>query len=1411
MSAEQLLSELRALDVRLFVEGDRLRCSAPKGRLTADLEKRISIYKPELLLSLRSSAKQALTISKRPTITDGAPLSFAQERFWFLQNFDPGTTAYNITASYLILEPIDRIVLELALRVLVERHEILKTRFIEQDGAPIQDIQHDLRPQLEFHDFIDLADHEKENACNDFIQTTSKWQFDLEKAPLLRVALIRCSENEHLVVLTMHHIICDAWSIGIFFDELKSISDAIAQGRALRSPKLPIQYSDYALWEREQRTARQLSSQIDYWKSKLKGSPRYLDLPLDYQRSASTTYEGKLHRFQLGEHTSQTLRTLAWQEGATPFMVLLTVFKALLFRYTAQRDIVVGTPVSTRTHSELEHLVGCFINTHVLRTELPAGITTRELLKRVRATVLESLDNADVPFETLLTELVVERDLSRSPLFQVGFILQNTPMAAAFNVVQGGTTFDMTLYMWESNGLIGGCVEYNSSLFDPETISCFADCYVTLAFEMAAQPDSPMERISLLTPAQEERWFGKYNGEQTAIPNLCTHAWIEEQAEKTPDAIAVVFEQEELSYRELSERSNRLARRLRALGVGPNRLVAICLDRSLDLVVALLAVWKAGGAYVPLDPEFPMKRLAFMLEDSAATVLVTESRLLEKLPQALPAMICLDREVKTLQRESNAPLDLTVTPDDLAYVLYTSGSTGKPKGVKIAHRSLVNFLFSMQKLPGIDSTDRLLSVTTLSFDIAGLELYLPLVSGAQVVISPRATTLDGTALMNLMRDSKITLMQATPMTWRLLLEAGWKGTPGLKVLCGGEALTRDLADQLVATGSEVWNLYGPTETTIWSTRWRVTPQNERVPIGLPIANTTVDVLDEYGHPMPIGVSGELYIGGDGLAQGYLLRDELISERFIHSTFHDGQRLYRTGDLARRLPGGELECLGRVDHQVKLRGYRIELGEIEAALERHPAISQAVVVMREDRVNDQRLTAYITTTEVGIPEVAELRKELQSLLPGYMVPSAFVQLNAFPLTPNRKVDRKALAAPEYRPRFVSDDSGRIGHLGTIEQTAPDDDDLSRSRYVPPSSHVEFVMTEIWRDVLNIDRVGVLDNFFELGGHSLSAAKLVSRLRAALGMDLPLRCVFIDPTIAGLSRHIAYDPATREYRYTSEIPKWNCLVPAQPKGTRIPLFFVAGYQNPDDTLMILSRLIPNLGMDQPVFGFRPRWVEGNNEGYTSVEEMAREFLKELRAVQPKGPYLLGGYCVGGIAALEIGRLLMKEGEEVKLMVFLDTERPTTMRIFLTDLYFLRQRISHIQDVLLEILRGGDRSRVQILRDLLRRKFKIASSQETREADHFYQTKVRYRRLLYSYPPKQYPGRITLILNETLARVDKDLGWTGIAQEGLEVHASPGDHITILTKHNKELAQVILKSIDKALGEPSLQESRAEVGLA
>lgn len=909
-------------------------------------------------------------------------------------------------------------------------------------------------------------------------------------------------------MLTFHHIIFDGWSFGVVQKEVAALYKAFSSGEPSPLPDLPIQYADYAVWQRQWLQGEVLESQLSYWKRHLAGAPAVLELPTDRPRPAVQTFAGRVLTFTLPKALLASLRSLSRREGVTLFMTLLAAFKVLLSRHTGQQDIVVGSPIANRTRVEVEGLIGFFVNTLVLRTDLSRSPTFREVLKRVREVTLGAYSHQDLPFEKLVEELRPERDLSHTPLFQALFVLQNAPMSPPelagvslqpYQVRRDTSMFDLSLFLYETEEGLYVAAEYNTDLFEAATIERMASHYRTLLEGVAADTGQPITSLPLLQEAERRQLLVEWNDTASEYPReQRLHQLIEAQVEKTPEAVAVVFEGQQVSYAALNRRANQLAHHLRRLGVGSEVLVGLCMERSVEMVVALLGILKAGGTYVPLDPEFPRERVAFMLADSAAPLLVTQQRLLPELPAHRAQVLCLDTDWPSIARESSDNLTPLGNPEQLAYVLYTSGSTGQPKGVQIPHRALVNFLASMQQQPGISEKDVLLAVTTLSFDIAGLELYLPLTAGARVVIASRETASDGQALGEAIERSAATIMQATPATWQLLLAAGWAGQPHLKVLCGGEALPLDLAQQLLSRCGQLWNLYGPTETTIWSTISQVTAVEEKISIGRPIANTEIYILDEQRQPVPAGVPGELCIGGDGLARGYLNRPELTAEKFIAHPFSSapGARLYRTGDLARYWSDGRIEHLGRLDFQVKLRGFRIELGEIEAVLRQHEAVAEAVVVAREDRIGEKRLVAYVVAQGKAEPSTGELRNHLHTKLPDYMIPSSFVCLPSLPLTPNGKVDRRALPTPE---------------AGQME---------SKESYVAPRTQTEETLAGIWAQLLDRKQVGIHDNFFDLGGHSLLATRVVSHIRGALHVDVPLRLLFEFPTVSKLAEHLEF---------------------------------------------------------------------------------------------------------------------------------------------------------------------------------------------------------------------------------------------------------------------------------------------------
>ena len=1027
------------------------------------------------------------------------PMSFAQQRLWFLDQFEPGNTLYNIVWPMRLRGHLNVEALGQSLNEIARRHEVLRATFRTIDDQPLQVIAPWQHIPLVIEDLTSLSTDEKEAEIQRLAQDAAETPISLQQGPMLRARLARLADEEHALILTLHHIVGDRWSRGIFFRELGALYEAFSQGKPSPLPELPLQYTDFAVWQREWLSGNNLEKQLSYWKQELAGAPASLELPTDRARPALASFHGRVYSFDIPREQMEALNAFSRREGVTLFMLVLAAFQGLLARYSGQEEVVVGTPIANRNRAELEDLIGFFANTLALRTSFAGNPTFRELLARVRETALGAYAHPDLPFEKLVEELNPERSLSHSPLFQVllavqnapkeelrlsGLTLQNIPVRAT------GSKFDLALFLTETADGARGRLEYNTDLFEEQTVARMAGHLQQLLREAAANPDRRISDYELLTESERRQLLLEWNATSTHYPNRCVHELFEEQTRKTPQSVAVQFGSECLTYAELEARSNQLARYLRRQGVDSENLVGLYLDRSLEMMVALLGVLKAGGAYVPLDPAFPKERIRFIIGDSGVTTLITQTHLLSSMPEHSASVLMIDSDWHRISGESAEGVFSGAVPKNLAYVLYTSGSTGKPKGVEITHSAAVNFLLSMQRAPGFTPADTILAVTTLSFDIAGLELFLPLVTGGRVVIAGRDDTLDPARLMERMRDSACSVMQATPALWRALIAAGWSGSARLKVLCGGETLPPDLAQALLPRCAELWNMYGPTETTIWSTIHRVTSADGQVPIGRPIANTQVYVLDAHRQPTPPGVAGELYIGGAGLARGYLRRDELTRERFVASPFAPNARLYRTGDLARWLLEGGLEWLGRLDHQVKVRGFRIEPGEIEAAIKRHPAVGEVVVVARED-AGDKHLVAYFVAARPPADLVDQLRTLVRAACPEYMVPAYFVRLDALPRTANGKLDRKALPAPD---------------LGA---TGP------RAQRVAPRTPTEQTVMAVFSAVLERTDFGVDDSFFDLGGHSLMAARLMAQLRAVSGVDLPLRSLFECPSVVQLA--------------------------------------------------------------------------------------------------------------------------------------------------------------------------------------------------------------------------------------------------------------------------------------------------------
>jgi amino acid adenylation domain-containing protein len=1056
-------------------------------------------------------AGRAVTAAKIPSRKPGepSPLSFSQQRLWFLDQYEPGSPVYNVSKAFRLHGALHVQTAGRALTAVVARHETLRTTFATLDDEPVQRVSSPPSAvPLPVVDLTGSSPDQRDSNLQRLIFEEARRPFDLSQDLMLRARLYRLDDRDFALHLTTHHIVSDASSMEILLREFSAFYSAFFRLAPPPLSALTLQYADYAIWQRQCLSGTQLNDDVAYWKEQLRGIPTLLELPTDYPRPAVETFRGQRLMHRLPLPLTAALKRVARGEGVTLFMTLLGAFQLLLGRYSGQDDVVVGSPIGGRGLVELEVLIGLFVNTLPLRTNLAGDPTFRELLSRVREVTLGAYTHQDLPFEKLVEELRPPRRLSHSPIYQVMFSAQDPVeselqlpgiTAVPIPLDPGTAKFDLTVFLFDRDDELEVCAEYRSDLFREATIHRMLGHFTTLLEAVAADPDRSISTLPLLKQTERQQLLAEWahgRGADQEPParsreSECFHARFEAQARRTPERLALVFGDVRFTYRELNEDANRLARFLCGLGVGPEVVVGLCLNRSPSMVLALLAIAKAGGAYVPLDPQLPVTRRTFILDDSGASILVTETALLQSLGTPAIPVVCLDADSPRIDRESAENPRSDITGAHLAYVMYTSGSTGKPKGVEIAHRALNNLLQSMLIEPGLTAEDVVLAHTTVSFDIAAVELILPLMVGGLIVLVDRDTAADGERMGQLCRQHAVTVLQATPATWKLLLEAG--PLPArLKALTGGEALSPNLAETLVAQGAELWNLYGPTETTVYSTCERVESISP-VCIGRPIANTEVYVLDRHLQPVPVGVPGELYIGGAGLARGYRNRPELTAERFVPHPFRKDKdaRVYRSGDLARWHADGRLECLGRTDYQVKIRGFRIELGEIEAVLSRHPLVRACVVVATEDIHREKRLIAHVVPAGGKRMEIRSLRRWLADELPDYMNPSAFSILSSLPRLANGKLDRSALPVP---------DSDRPG---------------DERPYAAPHSPIEKLLADIWSEVLGVHRVGVHDNFFELGGHSLLAMRVVMRARGVFGVELSVRAVFEAPSVSKLS--------------------------------------------------------------------------------------------------------------------------------------------------------------------------------------------------------------------------------------------------------------------------------------------------------
>jgi amino acid adenylation domain-containing protein len=1304
-------------------------------------------------------------------------LTEAQREVWLASQMSEAANCALIeTVSVHLHGEIDVEKLRQAVQGAAGRHEALRTTFTSDGQYQVISPCKPLPVPI-----MDLSAREPERRAaelDDLLAAEGRTPFDLVNGPLFRTSILRLAEGHHVLILSGHHLVFDGWSSGLLLREIGQIYTAAVSGEMVRLPE-PMRLGEYAAELASPGFRTESETAESYWLHQLEPMPSPLELPADRSRPAVNCYHGSRRVRRIAPELTAHLRRLGAKHGCTLYATLFAGFAAMLRRLSGHEDLVVGMTAAGQSQLGNPCLVSHCVNTLPVRIATPGAMPFREYLGQVRRTLFDAYDHQSSTFGRLLQNLPIHREPGQVPLVAVLFNLDRQADDLKFGHAEFAVEtnprsfyqFDLGFNVVETRDDLKIECDFNTDLFDPETIDRWLGHYETLLASAVDAPERALATLPLLSAAEREEMLVGWNATRfDYAQDRCAHQLIEEQAQCTPEAVAILAGERRLTYREMNAQADRLADRLRAVGVARGARVAVCVERTPEMVVALLAVHKAGAAYIPLDPLYPKERIALVLEDASPTVLLTQSSLLYAAPDWAGRTLLLDADdgVRNTAAQSEA-----ARPEDPAYVIYTSGSTGKPKGVQVPHRALVNFLQTMQREPGLRADDTLLAVTTLAFDIAGLELFLPLIAGARLVIATKEETVDGGRLISLLERHGVTVMQATPATWRLLLSSGWKGKQDLRAFCGGEALPMGLALELLHKCGGLWNLYGPTETTIWSSVLKIERPEDALSIGRPIGNTQMYILDDERQPVPVGVPGELYIGGDGVADGYLGRPELTAEKFVPDPFSGipNARLYRTGDQAKFLPSGRIAFLGRLDLQVKLRGFRIELGEIEHVLREHPCVREAVVVLREAKTGEPFLAAYYVPTRPEAVSTANLRSRLQAKLPPYMIPARFIPLDVIPLTPNGKVDRKALPAPK---------SVDVEAVGTAA----------------PPDELEQRLAALWAMVLEIQDVPLDASFFDLGGHSLLALRLYGHIEKELGVRLPFQTIFQAPTVAELATIVRRErkPAVADRSH---------LVPIQPNGTKPPLFCI----HPDHGLVLFyNDLAKCLSPDQPVFGIQSAGLDGEEEPDVRIEDMAARHVREIIAHYPSGPYFIAGFSLGGVAAFEMARQLHAAGREVGLLALFDAYAPVAIQKNLLDKSRLQRVRGHVR-VMLEV---SPKEKLDYLKDKSREAVYGRKSPAERAAEELKdvldpkrlealkKVLVANETALNTYETPAYAGKGTLFRAKKLSffeNYDPHLWWGDTFQGGLEIIDVPGDHFSMMKEpHVRALGEALQACLDR-----------------
>ena len=1399
MKVVEFLSYLNSLDIKLWLEGEKLRYQAPKGVMTPEIKEEIAAKKPEILDFLRAAKIPTNTVELEiiPVSRDqNLPLSFAQQRLWFLQQLSPDSHSYNLLDALRLEGNLNLLALEQSLSELIRRHEILRTTFPMVEGQPIQRIAPPSTVSLPLEDLQGSSKNEQTEHLQEIAIAFSLKPFNLAKESLVQFKLLKLGSQEYVLLLKMHHIIYDGWSLSIFFGELSQLYAAFVRGLPSPLPELSIQYADFAVWQRQWLTGEVLERQLNYWQKQLQDAPTILELPTDYPRPPIPSFRGDGQVFRLNQDLTQRLKRLSQESGATLFMTLLAAFFVLISRYSGQLDVLVGSPIANRNSSAIEKLMGFFANTLALRGDMSGNQSFLELLERVKQTTLSAYAHQDLPFEMLVEKLQLDRDLSHNPLIQVMFSLQNTPQSEVSlsglkieNLplpIDTKARFDLEVNFWEVSDSLEAAWCYSTDLFAAGTITQMGQHFQNLLTAIAVNPSLGIFESPMLSDAERDQLLASCNETQTDYSDYkCIHELFEEQVERTPNAVAVVFEGQQLTYAELNSRANQLAHYLQSLELKLEDKIGVCIERSPLMVIAILAILKAGGAYVPLDIAYPSERLAFMLENVQCPIILTQNHLSDRLPvNNSQRLIDIDSKWESITQYSPENIASKVTPNNLAYIIYTSGSTGTPKGTEVVHRNIIGFIFGVDYVK-LDAHQIWLQHSSISWDALTLELWTPLLFGGRCVLYP-GNVITPENLSKIIKEEGVNILWLTCALFNLMIDTMPESLLGVKqLITGGETLSvahirRGLA---LLPKTQIINGYGPSECTVFTCCYPISKQLDEnlasIPIGKPIGDRKVYLLDRNLQPVPVGVSGEIHVGGASVARGYLNQLALTCEKFISNPFLAGDTLYKTGDLARYLPDGNIEYIGRIDNQVKIRGFRIELGEIEAVLSQNQAVQSSCVIVREDNPGEKQLVAYIVP-KLGVKLTSgDLRQFLSDKLPGYMVPGAFVMLEFFPLTANGKIDRRALKAPSN----------------------PSDSD----RFIEARNQLELNLVQIWSKVLKIDKVSVQDNFFDLGGHSLLAPYLITQIKEQLGKEIAVTTLFQNPTIEQLATIIktGLDPSNQ-----------SCLVPIQPHGSKPPFFCVPGAGGRPFYFYHLGRY---LGKDQPFYSFENDLYQQFGE-ITRIEDIASIYLKAMQDLQPQGPYFLGGHSYGGNVAFEMAQQLVNQGEQVALLAIIDSSAPTykDKQILLDYINWDHARwlaeVSKGIEVYLDKTIDISYETLQLLTVEEQLKyalnfFKLANmlppNAETRQLEKIVQAYKTSCLCLIDYLPKQtYPGKITIIrASEELSDdpnkdliagdcEDSSLGWSEFSTEPVEIHFVLGNHVSIMVEPHVQILAEELK---------------------